>query len=47
VAKRILVIEDNDDLRQYFRDVVSTGGFDVEEASDGLKALRQLDKSAA
>jgi CheY-like chemotaxis protein len=43
VSKRILVVEDNDDLRQYFRDVLATGGFDVEEAADGLQALRHLD----
>jgi CheY-like chemotaxis protein len=43
VRKRILVVEDNDDLRHYFREVLTEGGFDVEEAGDGLQALRHLD----
>lgn len=41
--KRILVVEDDRDLRQHFRDVLSTAGFEVEEAADGMQALRHLD----
>jgi two-component system, response regulator, stage 0 sporulation protein F len=41
--RRILVVEDNDDLRAYYRDVLSAAGFEVEEAADGLQALRRLD----
>jgi DNA-binding response OmpR family regulator len=43
MPKRILVVEDNDDLRQYFVDVLTIAGFDVEQAADGMQALRHLD----
>ena len=43
MAKRILVVEDDNDLRQYFHDVLSTAGFDVEQAADGMQALQLLD----
>lgn len=40
--KRILVVEDNEDLRALFRDALSAAGFDVTEAGDGLQALQRL-----
>jgi twitching motility two-component system response regulator PilH len=43
VPQRILVVEDNHDLRAMFRDALSIAGFHVTEASDGLQALRCLD----
>jgi two-component system, cell cycle response regulator DivK len=43
VGKRILIVEDYDDLRQYFRGVLSTAGYDIEEAADGMQAHRHLD----
>jgi DNA-binding response OmpR family regulator len=43
VGHRILVVEDNDDLRQYFVEVLSIAGYDVEGAADGLQALRHLE----
>jgi len=43
VPNRILVVEDNDDLRGMFRHALSMAGFDVEEAADGIQALRHLD----
>ena len=42
-AKRILIVEDNADLRRLFRTVLSLAGFDVEEAGDGLEALQLIE----
>lgn len=38
--KRILIVEDDSDLRRMFRTALSLAGFDVDEAGDGLEALR-------
>src|SRR5687767_15394952 len=43
MAKRILVVEDNADLRRLFRTALSMAGFDVEEAPDGLDALHMIE----
>ena len=42
-AKTILLVEDNDDLRQMFADALRFAGFVVVQASDGLQALRILE----
>src|SRR4051794_12216014 len=42
-AKRILIVEDDADLRRLFRTALSLAGYDVEEASDGLDALRLIE----
>jgi DNA-binding response OmpR family regulator len=42
-AKRILIVEDDADLRRLFRTALSVGGFDVEEAADGIDALRLIE----
>jgi len=39
VAKRILVVEDNDLNRKLFCDVLKAGGFAVEPVADGLEAI--------
>ena len=39
VAKRILVVEDNDLNRKLFCDVLKANGFDVEPLADGTAAL--------
>jgi two-component system cell cycle response regulator DivK len=39
VAKRILVVEDNDLNRKLFCDVLKANGFEVEPVADGLTAL--------
>src|SRR5438445_1943783 len=39
VAKRILVVEDNDLNRKLFCDVLKSQGFAVEPVADGLDAL--------
>ena len=41
--RRILIVEDDEDLRHLFRIALTLEGFDVEEAGDGLEALRRLD----
>ena len=42
-AKRILVVEDDADLRRLFRTALSIAGYDVEEAGDGVEALRLVE----
>lgn len=39
MAKRILVVEDNDLNRKLFCDVLKANGFDVEPLADGARAL--------
>lgn len=43
--RRILVVEDDDELRSLFRIALTLSGYDVHEAGDGLEALRQIDQS--
>ena len=43
MAKRVLVVEDNADLRRLFRTALSLAGYDVDEAADGIDALRIID----
>ncbi|HEU4938645.1 MAG TPA: response regulator [Vicinamibacterales bacterium] len=42
-AERILVVEDNDDLRGLYRIALRTAGFQVTQAADGLTALRAIE----
>ncbi len=39
----VLVVEDDPDLRNLFRDALKFGGFNVREASDGLPALQMIE----
>lgn len=41
--KRILIVEDNTELRRMFRTVLSMAGYDVEEAGDGVEALQLVE----
>ena len=43
--RRILIVEDDEDLRALFRIALTLEGFEVQEAGDGLEALRQIDAS--
>jgi DNA-binding response OmpR family regulator len=43
--RRILIVEDDEDLRSLFRIALTLAGYDVEEAGDGLEALRHIDNS--
>jgi CheY-like chemotaxis protein len=44
--KRILIVEDDADLRRMFRTALSMAGFDIQEAGDGLHALRLIENRA-
>lgn len=39
----ILIVEDDADLRRLYRTALTLDGFDVEEAADGVDALRRVD----
>ena len=41
--KRILIVEDDAELRRMFRTVLSMAGYDVEEAGDGIEALQLVE----
>jgi CheY-like chemotaxis protein len=41
--KRILIVEDNAELRRMYRTVLSMAGYDVEEAGDGVEALQLVE----
>lgn len=41
--KRILIVEDDADLRRMFRTVLSMAGYEIEEASDGIEALQMVE----
>jgi DNA-binding response OmpR family regulator len=44
--KRILIVEDDTELRRMFRTALSLAGYEVDEASDGLEALRKVEARA-
>jgi len=44
-SETILVVEDDDDVRRFYRSALTMAGFRVVEAHDGLPALRRLDDS--
>lgn len=44
--KRILIVEDDADLRRLFRTRLTIEGFDVEETGNGLDALRTIEGHA-
>lgn len=44
-GKRILIVEDDNDLRGMFDKTLSIAGFDVLQARSGYEALRTLDSS--
>lgn len=41
----ILVVEDDEDLRRLLRTALTLSGYTVEEAGDGLEALRKIDQA--
>lgn len=44
MAKRILVIEDDDALANMYRSALCFAGFDVDVASDGITGLEDIDE---
>jgi len=47
IQKRILVVDDDPDLREILRDRLQDWGFDVIEAANGSKGLTALERSQA
>jgi DNA-binding response OmpR family regulator len=45
VSETILIVEDDADLRRLYRLTLALGGFQVQEAADGLEALHLIDLS--
>lgn len=45
MTKSILVIEDNDDLREYLKELLLDNGYSAQTAIDGIKALNLIKKS--
>lgn len=45
-TRRLLIVEDDDDLRRMYLTALRTAGYDVLEAATGLEALRRIDASA-
>lgn len=41
--KRILIVEDNAELRRMFRTALAMAGYEVEEAADGIDALHVVE----
>ena len=41
--KRVLIVEDDGDLRRMFRTALAMAGYDVEEAGDGVDALNMVE----
>jgi len=41
----VLVVEDDDDLRTFYRSVLSVNGYKVVPAADGIEALHHLDQN--
>jgi two-component system chemotaxis response regulator CheY len=44
--KRILVVDDANLVRRYYRDALEAAGFEVEEALNGLEALEKISLTA-
>ena len=42
VGKRVLVVDDASLVRRYYREALERGGFDVDEALNGLEAMEKL-----
>jgi type II secretory ATPase GspE/PulE/Tfp pilus assembly ATPase PilB-like protein/CheY-like chemotaxis protein len=43
---KVLLVDDEDQLRKVMKDLLERDGYDVEEASDGVQALDQVDRHA-
>lgn len=42
-GKRILIVDDEPDLRMMFKDILTTFGYEIEEAVDGVDCLSKLE----
>src|SRR5688500_16254141 len=43
--QRVLIVEDDTDLRRVYRQALSMAGYEVQEARSGFEALRTLDSN--
>jgi CheY-like chemotaxis protein len=46
-VKRVLLVDDDDDLREALRDLLAFGGYDVADAASGAEALAWLAANGA
>ncbi len=44
-GKKILIVDDEIDLRAMFKDILSTFGYDSDEAEDGVVCLEKMEKN--
>ncbi len=42
--KKILIVDDEPDLRMMFKDILSTYGYQIDEAADGVECLEKMSK---
>jgi len=42
--KRILIVDDEPDLRMMFKDILETWGYETAEAEDGVQCLEKMEK---
>jgi len=42
--KKILIVDDEPDLRMMFKDILSSFGYEIDEANDGVDCLEKLSK---
>lgn len=43
--KKILIVDDEPDLRMMFKDILGTYGYELDEASDGVECLEKMSKT--
>ena len=44
IKKKILIVDDEPDLRMMFKDILATFGYELDEAGDGVECLEKLVK---
>ncbi len=45
IKKKILIVDDEPDLRMMFKDILATFGYELDEAGDGVECLEKLAKT--
>jgi CheY-like chemotaxis protein len=44
-GKKVLIVDDEPDLRMMFKDILNTFGYEIDEANDGVECLEKLEKN--